>query len=472
MRSYVASRQPQARSFRFARRFSLATLGLSLALVCGCTPHGPRELLQGKKLLEHGKYPQARQKLLEATDLLKTNAHAWNYLGVASQHAGEPVEAEKAYQRALLIDHDLTEAHFNLGCLYLEQRRPAAAKSEFTAFSLRRGNSLEGLLMLGLAELRNHEGAAAEKSFSEALRLSPEHAEALNGLGLSRLQRGKPAEALATFRSAFKAQPQYSPALFNAGIVEHEYFKDQRGALETFRQYLALKPGAADAAAAREEIRLLETELNPPKPVSVTAPATNPPSLQPAAAVNRTTQTIPPSIAAANAINHYVYRNPPRPAPGNRTLAQKFFLQGSQAQQAKRTGDAVTAYRGAVQADPSHFEAWFNLALIAAESGSFSDGLAAYEHALAIEPDSANARYNFALLLRQANCPIEAANELEKLLAHSPNEPRAHLVLGSLYAGQLQDTARARQHYQKLLEVDPRNLQAMTVRSWLSNHPN
>ena len=56
---------------------------LGLLLLCGCTPHGPRELLQGKKLLERGKYSQARQKLAEATELLKTNAQAWNYLGVA-----------------------------------------------------------------------------------------------------------------------------------------------------------------------------------------------------------------------------------------------------------------------------------------------------------------------------------------------------------------------------------------------------
>jgi tetratricopeptide (TPR) repeat protein len=188
--------------------------------------------------------------------------------------------------------------------------------------------------------------------------------------------------------------------------------------------------------------------------------------------MNHTTQAIPAPISSAIPINRYIYRNPPKPASGNRTLAQKFFLQGSQAHQAKRTADAVAAYRGAVQADPSHFEAWFNLALIATETGSLGDGLADYEHALAIRPDSADARYNFALLLRQANYPIDAANELEKLLAHSPNEPRAHLVLGSIYADQLQDTARARQHYQKLLEVDPRNLQAMTVRSWLSNHPN
>ena len=39
-------------------------------------------------------------------------------------------EAEKAYQRALALNHDLTEAHYNLGCLWLEQNKPEAARTE------------------------------------------------------------------------------------------------------------------------------------------------------------------------------------------------------------------------------------------------------------------------------------------------------------------------------------------------------
>jgi Tfp pilus assembly protein PilF len=125
-----------------------------------------------------------------------------------------------------------------------------------------------------------------------------------------------------------------------------------------------------------------------------------------------------------------------------------------------------------VQADPSCYDAWFNLALIAAEAGNVNEALINYEYTLAIKPDSGDARYNFALLLRQANYSADAANELEKLVSRTPNDARAHLVLGSIYADQLQDTGKARQHYTKLLEVDPRNLQASSVRSWLNNHPN
>jgi hypothetical protein len=76
----------------------LAALLLGLA---GCTPPGPRALLKGRELLEKGDYVHALAELKTATTLLPTNAHAWNYLGLAYHHAGQPDEAQKAYQRAL-----------------------------------------------------------------------------------------------------------------------------------------------------------------------------------------------------------------------------------------------------------------------------------------------------------------------------------------------------------------------------------
>ena len=55
----------------------------------GCGPPGPRALLKGKKLLARGDYARAVTELKTATSLMTTNAQAWNYLGVAEQHAGQ-----------------------------------------------------------------------------------------------------------------------------------------------------------------------------------------------------------------------------------------------------------------------------------------------------------------------------------------------------------------------------------------------
>src|SRR5689334_3288498 len=119
--------------------------GLILS-VAGCTPSGPRALLKGKKLLDRGKYSLAVEALTNATALLATNAQAWNYLGLAYHYSGKLTDAQQAYQRAISLNPDLSEARFNLGCLYLEQKKSELAKSELTAFTLRRNNSAEAFV--------------------------------------------------------------------------------------------------------------------------------------------------------------------------------------------------------------------------------------------------------------------------------------------------------------------------------------
>src|SRR5271170_4598410 len=122
------------------RNYCSAVVFLMLALfIAGCTPPGPRAFLKGKKDLERGDYTAAVEQFKTATTLLPANAQAWNYLGVACQGAGQPADAAAAYQRALALDRDLVEVHYNLGSLWLEQNKPADARTEFTAYTLRRG---------------------------------------------------------------------------------------------------------------------------------------------------------------------------------------------------------------------------------------------------------------------------------------------------------------------------------------------
>ena len=222
-----------------ARQQTVVYLTLA-ALLTGCTPPGPRALLDGKRLLDQGHYVSAVQKLKVATSLLSSNALAWDYLGLACHHAGLTLEAERAYQRALFHDRDLTEAHYNLGCLWLEQNKLDGARLELMAFTLRRGNSVSGLLKLGTVQLRLRDPIGAEKSFVDALQADPQNIEALNGLALARAQRGRFAEASARFKQLLKQQPGYAPALLNLAVLSHLYLHDRASAVEKYQDNLAL----------------------------------------------------------------------------------------------------------------------------------------------------------------------------------------------------------------------------------------
>jgi len=564
---------------------------LLLMVVCfvtACGPPGPRALLQGRKLLEAGETEAAVKELKTAVSLLPTNAAAWNYLGLAYHRAGLSTNAIDAYSRAIKLDRELLEARFNLGCLLLDENRLDAAKTEFTAYTLRRGTEPEGWLKLGLSHLRGRDAGNAEKCFREALRLETNNVEALNGLGLAQLQRNRPREAAGSFASALEVKPDYRPALLNLATVSHQQLNDPAQALRRYREYLALQPPAADWDSVNAIVRALEqptpvaqpmrTPANNPisnaipsvvtltnqsksstqqaaatktaavlKPLSnseavkpvpspaMTAPppiATRPTpevvKLAPEPVIKPGSAESKPSIANSNspprpitsatnsppkterrgflsklnpfkseskpaatnqastgmavsamvertststASGRYAYLSPAAPKAGDRREAEAVLTQGQQAQRADRNVEAFQFFRRSVQLDPSYFEAYYCLGLTAFKIRSFQTALTAWENALALRPNDSDARYNFALTLKAAEYPRDAADELERLLSLHPDEARGHLTLGNLYADQLRDIPRARKHYNKVLQLDPRNPQAQAIRYWLVANP-
>jgi len=545
---------------------------LALAIfLAGCGPPGPRALLKGEKLLSNGDYPGAVTALKTATSLMSTNAQAWNYLGVAYQHAGQPADAVLAYQRALTLDRDLVEAHYNLGCLWLEQNKPDVAKTEFTAYVLRRSKDPEGWTQLGMALLRLRDLTAAEKSFNTALAIDASAGGALNGLGLAQMQRGRPRDASQYFAAAKRAQPDYAPSLLNLATVARQYLHDNALALQNYRAYLALTPRrpdweqvnaiadnleqAMDVAAnpsgsnrqtASAQPRSspvtgsptlarsnpgssYEPETVPSQPASASAEApasfasgqasrnqTNersgvlrqinplnwfrnaapePKVTQPASSNSNNNQVKPaPAPAAGNltafgtpmhpqtkpvrlvqpappSFPRYLYLSPPAPRPGNRSAAGNAFARAQRFEQDRQYLDALESYREAARLDPGWFEAQYNCGVMAYRLGDFNESLPAYEMALAIQPDSVGARYNFALALKAAGYVTDAVNELKTILMSKPDDVRAHLALGNLYAQQLYDMPQARAQYLRVLQLDPRNAQAADIQFWLSSNP-
>jgi len=248
-------------------------------ILSGCTPAGPRALLKGRNYLDRGDYAAAAAQFKTATTLLATNAAAWNYYGVALHRAGQPDEAVNAYRRALELDRDLLEARLNLGTLLLEQNRADEAKTEFTAFTLRRPNDAAGWIKLGTAQLKLGEIVPAERCFSTVIALKTSEAEAYNGLGLARIQRGKPRDAAQFFSAAVQARPDYAAAILNLATVSQQYLHDNKTALENYRAYLALSPKLANYDDVSALANSLEQSLAPapaPAPVAV-APKPNPP---------------------------------------------------------------------------------------------------------------------------------------------------------------------------------------------------
>jgi len=204
----------------------------------------------------------------------------------------------------------------------------------------------------------------------------------------------------------------------------------------------------------------------PPAPGPVKPPAVSPPrTIATSAAPAPAPRPPPPTFP------RYQYQPVVKPAAGNRAEAMRLFGIGVEAHKNNRAGEAMAAYRKAVAADLSFFDAQYNLGAVAYQMGDWPQALSAYESALIIEPADVNARYNFALTLQKANYPVDAANELEAILAAQSDEASAQLALANLQAYTLGQPAKAREHYVRLLQLQPAHPQANLIRAWLLANP-
>ena len=191
-----------------------------------------------------------------------------------------------------------------------------------------------------------------------------------------------------------------------------------------------------------------------------------------------------PAAAAAKAAPRTDLVRTQRPAPpryarravgllpaGDRSVAETHFQQGLGAHQRRDLVTASAQYRRATEVDPTFHEAFHNLALVAMDQGDLSLALLACEQALLIRPSDAETRRNFASALKQSRYPQDAAEQLELYLAAKPTDSAFHLAAAGLYAGELDDPAKARTHYESVLALEPSHPQAGAIRGWLASHP-
>ncbi|MBI1841103.1 MAG: tetratricopeptide repeat protein [Verrucomicrobia bacterium] len=253
-----------------------SALGLAIVL-SGCEPQGPKALLEGERLLDQGRPDDALRMLELAADKMPREARAWNLLALAHHRRGELPEAALAYNKALVLDHRLSSARFNLGCLYLEQGQTALALNELTAYTMVQRRDLNGWLKLALAHSRLNHVEAAETSFRNALSVSPRDPEALNGLGVIQAGRKKYVESVQYFQAALAENPGYAPALLNQATVTHRHLNQKSTALQKYRQYLALQPPPENAEAVRQIAQALADDLSGATRARLALAATNAP---------------------------------------------------------------------------------------------------------------------------------------------------------------------------------------------------
>lgn len=181
--------------------------------------------------------------------------------------------------------------------------------------------------------------------------------------------------------------------------------------------------------------------------------------------------TAPPPVSLPVSIRRYPRSYTNGLVPGDRATAELRIAAGSDAWDSGNRSAAAEAFQQAATSDPVYFTAQYNLAVVSLAMGNIPAALLAGEASVIADPFSANAHRVFAAALVRSNYPVDAAEELEKLIQIQPTDADAHLSLGGLYANQLAQPIKAKSFYQRVLALQPQHPQAAGIRNWLAHHP-
>jgi protein O-mannosyl-transferase len=233
----------------------LALIGVVALLAAGwwgAAPVGPRLKFAGAAAVvalltvltwrQAGLYRDA-ETLYRAT--LQRNPQCWvadNNLGIVEVNSGRRADARAHFGRALELNPDYAEAHFNLGLIVLREPGGTAAAAGHFARAVEitpRYAEAHYYLANSLRELGRPQEALQQ--YEETLRLKPDNPAAELNLGVTLASAGRVAEALPHFAEAVRLNPRSAPAQLNLAFALREAGRAPEGQAH-YEEALRLDP--------------------------------------------------------------------------------------------------------------------------------------------------------------------------------------------------------------------------------------
>ncbi len=166
-----------------------------------------------------------------------------NY-GSACEERGEDTEAIEAYEKALSVWPQFADAHYNLAGVLARRKEWQGAVDHYREAARMQPGNVHYLVNLAHSLTGIGRPAEGRDVLRRAIQIDPSSALAYTNLGAAELALGDAQAAITAYAQAVRLEPANADYLRNLGVAQHE--AHERGASDTFRRALLVRPGDPD----------------------------------------------------------------------------------------------------------------------------------------------------------------------------------------------------------------------------------
>lgn len=188
------------------------------------------------------------------------NAEYFNLMGAANAKLGQVVEAGKSFAKAIDLQPENQESHYNLAVLLLRADAYDEAITVLDQSLVHFPESPQLLRAMGFAQQLKGRFEDAQGTFERLIEIRPSDSSALLYLASSFLEAGQQEQALSYFEKARRLSPEDGRIYYLQGLIHSQRGEEER-ALALFDQCLTFNPAFVHALFQRAKILFTRGDL-------------------------------------------------------------------------------------------------------------------------------------------------------------------------------------------------------------------
>ena len=416
-------------------------------------------ICRGQILTRQGRGSDAMQALESAVKTDAENAAAHHYLGVACAQVGNLQRAETEWREAARLRPDMVEAQQALAAVALRKGDVDLLSRSAEELIKVQPFSPLGYNYRAIAKAVRKDLPGVEADLKKAIEVAPQSPLGYTRLGELRISQGRTGEGRRLLEQALEHDPNALEALL--GLVRlYSIQKQPTKALDRVNAQIAKAPNNSAYYLLLGQMLAGQKDLEKAEAALQKAVELNKDNIEAMLLLGR--------IQVARGSQDRALANYQQSIQRNPRDVRSYVLLGTLEERRGNWQKAQELYQKALQVQPDYPVAANNLAYLTLEHGGNADvALSLAQIARRGMPDLPSVADTLAWAYYQKGAYASAIDLLNEAVKQDPQNPTFHYHLGLAYQ-KTNDRARAREHLERTLKIDPNYSRAAEIKKALA----